>query len=69
MVREQSWKDMVRERLTNKLYEPLPPKPVFEILLWDGLSGWCRAGLTLEGCSQLAIFTIQEVSGGGGMVG
>ena len=27
--------------------------------MWEGLSGGCRAGLTLEGCSQLAVFAIQ----------
>ena len=27
----------------------------------EGLSGKCRTGLTPEGCSQLAIFTIQPV--------
>ena len=29
--------------------------------MWEGLSGGCRAGLTLEGCSQLAVFAVQPV--------
>ena len=27
--------------------------------MWEGLSGGCRAGLTLERCSQLAAFAIR----------
>ena len=30
-------------------------------VLWEGLSGGCRAGLTLERCSQLAAFVIRPV--------
>ena len=40
---------------------PLPPKPGFGVWVWEGLSGGCRAGLTLERCSQLAAFPIQPV--------
>ena len=29
--------------------------------MWEGLSDGCRAGLTLERCSQLAAFAIQLV--------
>ena len=27
---------------------PLPPKPGFGVQVWEGLSGECRTGLTLE---------------------
>ena len=41
---------------------PLPPKPAgFGEWVWEGLSGGCRAGLTLKRCSQLAAFAIQSV--------
>ena len=41
---------------------PLPPKPAgFGEWVWEGLSGGCRAGLTLKRCSQLAAFAIQPV--------
>ena len=29
--------------------------------MWEGLSGGCRAGLTLERCSQLSVFAIRLV--------
>ena len=29
--------------------------------MWEGLSGGCRAGVTLKRCSQLATFAIQPV--------
>ena len=29
--------------------------------MWEGLSGGCRAGLTLERCSQLAAFVTRPV--------
>ena len=29
--------------------------------VWEGLSGGCRAGLTLDRCSQQGVFTIQPV--------
>ena len=40
---------------------PLPPKPDFRVLVWEGFSGGCRAGLTLKRCSQLAAFAIQSI--------
>ena len=38
-----------------------PSKTWFWGIVWDGLSGRCRDGLTLERCSQLAAFAIHPV--------
>ena len=40
---------------------PLPPKPNFGVWVGEGLSVGCRAGLTLERCSQLAVFATQPI--------
>ena len=40
---------------------PSPSETWFRVLVWEGLSGGCRAGLTLERCSQLAAFAIRPV--------
>ena len=34
---------------------------LYVMTIREGLSGGCRAGLTLERCSQLAVFAIQPV--------
>ena len=39
-------------------------------MVWDGLSGGCKTGITLEECSQLAVFaTHDRLKRNGGMVG
>ena len=42
---------------------PCPSETWFRGWVWEGLSGGCRAGLTLERCSQLAAFVIRTVGG------
>ena len=40
---------------------PLPLKPGFGVWVWEGLPDGCRAGLTLERCSHLAVFATQPI--------
>ena len=37
------------------------PQVTRTCIVWEGISGGCRAGFNLERCSQLAAFAIQPV--------
>ena len=61
-VRDQSTTNKCFSVLTeDDISCPLPPKSGFGLSVWDGLSGECRAKLTLKRCNQLAAFAIQPI--------